>query len=209
MKELFLVLIAAGLASTCYGFTQIPSEGITIDQVPTSYFQSINAIAIVIFAPLFAVLWTFLGNRKMEPASPYKQSIGLFLLAVGYLVIAIGVKDVTAKVSMMWLVSLYSIHTFGELCLSPIGLSMVNKLAPVKFASLLMGVWFLSTSAANKFAGVLSGLYPENGVSKSFIGFQITDLYDFFMIFVAMAGVAAIILFLLSNRLLKMMHGVR
>jgi POT family proton-dependent oligopeptide transporter len=72
-----------------------------------------------------------------------------------------------------------------------------------------MGVWFLSTSAANKFAGVLSGLYPENGVSKSFIGFQITDLYDFFMIFVAMAGVAAIILFLLSNRLLKMMHGVR
>ena len=209
VKELFLVLIAAGLASTCYGFTQIPSEGITIDQVPTSYFQSINAIAIVIFAPLFAVLWTFLGNRKMEPASPYKQSIGLFLLAVGYLVIAIGVKDVTAKVSMMWLVSLYSIHTFGELCLSPIGLSMVNKLAPVKFASLLMGVWFLSTSAANKFAGVLSGLYPENGVSKSFIGFQITDLYDFFMIFVAMAGVAAIILFLLSNRLLKMMHGVR
>ncbi len=209
VKELFLVLIAAGLASTCYGFTQIPSEGITIDQVPTSYFQSINAIAIVIFAPLFAVLWTFLGNRKMEPASPYKQSIGLFLLAVGYLVIAIGVKDVTAKVSMMWLVSLYSIHTFGELCLSPIGLSMVNKLAPVKFASLLMGVWFLSTSAANKFAGVLSGLYPENGVSKSFIGFQITDLYDFFMIFVAMAGVAAIILFILSHRLLKMMHGVR
>jgi POT family proton-dependent oligopeptide transporter len=86
---------------------------------------------------------------------------------------------------------------------------MVNKLAPVKFASLLMGVWFLSTSAANKFAGVLSGLYPENGVTKGFIGFQITDLYDFFMIFVFMAGAAAIILFLLSNRLLKLMHGVR
>ena len=86
---------------------------------------------------------------------------------------------------------------------------MVNKLAPVKFASLLMGVWFLSTSAANKFAGVLSGLYPENGVSKSFIGFQITNLLDFFMIFVFMAGVAAVILFLLSSKLLKMMHGVR
>jgi POT family proton-dependent oligopeptide transporter len=72
-----------------------------------------------------------------------------------------------------------------------------------------MGVWFLSTAAANKFAGVLSGLYPESGVSKSIIGFQITDLYDFFMVFVVMSGVAAVILFFLSSRLLKMMHGVR
>ena len=99
----------------------------------------------------------------MEPSSPYKQSIGLFLLAVGYLVIAFGVNgiDPSTKLSMGWLVSLYTIHTFGELCLSPIGLSMVNKLAPVKLASLLMGVWFLSTASANKFAGTLSALYPE------------------------------------------------
>jgi POT family proton-dependent oligopeptide transporter len=209
VKELFVLLLAGGIAYGVYSFFQIPEAGIFIETIPTSFFQSINAIAIVLFAPLFAMLWTGLGNRNLEPASPYKQAIGLFLLAVGYAVIAIGVKDVTSKVSMMWLVSLYTIHTFGELCLSPIGLSMVNKLAPVKFASLLMGVWFLSTSAANKFAGVLSGLYPENGVTKGFIGFQITDLYDFFMIFVFMAGAAAIILFLLSNRLLKLMHGVR
>jgi POT family proton-dependent oligopeptide transporter len=99
----------------------------------------------------------------MEPASPFKQAMGLFLLAMGYLVIAFGVKgiDPSTKLSMVWLVSLYTIHTFGELCLSPIGLSMVNKLAPVKLASLLMGVWFLSTAAANKFAGTLSALYPE------------------------------------------------
>lgn len=131
--------------------------------VPTAYFQSINAVAIVIFAPLFVWIWGTLGKRNMEPASPYKQSIGLFLLAVGYLVIAFGVNGInpSTKVSMIWLVSLYTIHTFGELCLSPIGLSMVNKLAPVKLASLLMGVWFLSTAAANKFAGTLSSLYPE------------------------------------------------
>jgi POT family proton-dependent oligopeptide transporter len=99
----------------------------------------------------------------MEPASPFKQALGLFLLAIGYLVIAFGVKgiDPSTKLSMAWLVSLYTIHTFGELCLSPIGLSMVNKLAPVKLASLLMGVWFLSTAAANKFAGTLSAYYPE------------------------------------------------
>lgn len=132
-------------------------------EVPSSYFQSINAVAIVIFAPIFAYLWTKLGASNREPSSPVKQSVGLFLLAVGYLIIAVGVKDLdpSVKVSMFWLVTLYTVHTFGELCLSPIGLSMVVKLAPVRFASLLMGVWFLSTATANKFAGDLSSLYPE------------------------------------------------
>jgi len=132
-------------------------------EVPSSYFQSINAVAIVIFAPIFALIWTKLGSNNREPSSPVKQSLGLFLLAVGYFIIAIGVKDIdpSLKVSLFWLVTLYTVHTFGELCLSPIGLSMVVKLAPVRFASLLMGVWFLSTATANKFAGDLSSLYPE------------------------------------------------
>jgi proton-dependent oligopeptide transporter, POT family len=241
--------------------------------VPASYFQSINAVAIVIFAPAFAWLWTKLGSRNMEPASPFKQAMGLFLLAVGYLVIAFGVKGLEPgiKVSMMWLIALYTIHTFGELCLSPIGLSMVNKLAPVRLASLLMGVWFLANATANKFAGTLSGLYPEAVVpvtvidelkttsgfdllkknskadeyqakkvytmemldysvvpdetqkntiriqveksslvkEKEFAGFKIDDLYSFFMIFVFMAGIASIILFLISSMLVKMMHGIR
>lgn len=209
VKELFMLLLGAGVVLCAYGYSKVGSEGLYLQTIPTSFFQSINAIAIVIFAPLFAMMWTALGNKNREPASPYKQAMGLFLLALGYLVIAFGVKDVSSRVSMMWLVSLYTIHTFGELCLSPIGLSMVNKLAPVKFASLLMGVWFLSTAAANKFAGVLSGLYPENGIEKHFIGIRINDLYDFFMIFVIMAGLASIILFFLSRRLLHMMHGVR
>lgn len=244
--------------------------------IPTSYFQSINAVAIVIFAPIFVWLWGMLGKKNLEPASPYKQALGLFLLAMGYLVIAFGVKGLApgVKVSMIWLVSLYTIHTFGELCLSPIGLSMVNKLAPVKFASLLMGVWFLSTAAANKFAGTLSALYPEANASvetvrkfesennvkllaedfknedaakindiaavplekinfsnikdaalkegfvknvtenqlispKSFLGFKIENLYDFFMLFVFMAGLSSVILFILSKKLLGMMHGVK
>lgn len=132
-------------------------------EIPASFFQSINAVAIVIFAPIFAIIWTKLGKRNREPASPIKQAMGLFLLAVGYLIIALGVKDIdpSIKVSLFWLVTLYTVHTFGELCLSPIGLSMVVKLAPVRFASLLMGVWFLSTATANKFAGDLSSLYPE------------------------------------------------
>jgi POT family proton-dependent oligopeptide transporter len=268
-------------ASLTYFAEEQTNRDIMGTTVPTSYFQSINAVAIVIFAPIFVWIWGWLGKRNMEPASPFKQSLGLFLLALGYLVIALGVKGLEpgVKVSMMWLVSLYTIHTFGELCLSPIGLSMVNKLAPVKFASLLMGVWFLSTAAANKFAGTLSALYPEPVVSvqalesmqadmaskgntvallpesfnaeeaaaidgqkviplekvnlsgiedeaikaetklaveknlidnpKTFLGFTILTLYDFFMLFVFMAGASAVFLFILSKRLLVMMNGVR
>jgi proton-dependent oligopeptide transporter, POT family len=169
VRELLAFLLLAGIGTMIWLISTLNADGVFIDTIPTSFFQSINAVAIVIFAPLFSLMWIGLGKRRMEPASPYKQSIGLFLLAVGYFVISFGVKgiDASTKVSMMWLFSLYLIHTFGELCLSPIGLSMVNKLAPVKFASLLMGVWFLSTAAANKFAGTLSSYYPETMIAVS------------------------------------------
>lgn len=182
--------------------------------VPASYFQSINPIAIVVFAPLFAMLWTALGKRNIEPSSPLKMAIGLLLLSLGYLVIAFGVKGVEpgVKVSMLWLLTMYLLHTFGELSLSPIGLSMVNKLSPLRLASLLMGVWFLSTATANKFAGVLSGLYPDPTSGKEppvFMGIVVNDLYTFFMIFVVMSAASSLILFLVYRRLLKMMHGIQ
>jgi len=179
---------------------------LNINEVPASIFQSFNSIFVVVFAPLFAWLWLKLGKR--EPSSPTKMAIGLFLLSVGYLWIAFGVKNVQPgiKVSMIWLVGMYALHTWGELCLSPIGLSLVNKLAPVKFASLLMAVWFLSNAAANKFAGVLSSLYPENGKITSFLGYSMANLYDFFMLFVVMSGIASLILFLLTKKLQKMMN---
>ncbi len=140
--------------------------------IPASAFQSVNPILIVALAPLFAMLWVRLGKKNQEPASPMKQSIGLFMVAVGYVIIALVVKDLGpgVKVSMVWLFSLYAIHTMGELCLSPIGLSMVVKLAPVRYSSLLMGVWFLSTALANKVAGDLSGYYPEDVHKKSAYG---------------------------------------
>lgn len=179
-------------------------------EMPAAYFQSFNPIMIVTLAPVFAAIWSFLGKRGWEPSSPRKQAIGLLLLALGYLYIAWGVKDIEpgVKVSMIWLTGLYLIHTMGELCLAPIGLSLVYKLSPVRFSSLLMGVWYLSTSAANKFAGFLSGFYPEHGVSKSCLGYQVNNLYDFFMLFVFMSGAAAIILFLCAGKLQKMMKGI-
>ena len=174
--------------------------------VPSSWFQSLNSLFVVAFAPVFAWLWLKLG--KKDPSAPTKMAIGLMLLAIGYLWIAFGVKDVGAgiKVSMIWLTGMYALHTWGELCLSPIGLSLANKLAPFKYASLLMAVWFLGNAFANKLAGVLSALYPENGKTTSFIGYEMTNLYDFFMLFVVMAGVASLILFLLTKKLQTMMH---
>ena len=180
-------------------------------EMPASWFQSVNPLAIIVFAPVFAFIWTKLGKKDKEPSSPVKQAIGLSLLCFGYLVIAIGVKGVdgATKASMFWLLGMYVLHTWGELCLSPIGLSMVARLAPMRLGSLLMGVWFLANAMANDFAGMLSKLYPEGGKATELFGYQIVTLNDFFMIFVIFSGIAAIVLFLLSRYMLKMMHGLR
>jgi POT family proton-dependent oligopeptide transporter len=183
-------------------------------EMPASYFQSINPLAVIVLAPVFTIIWGYLHKRKMEPSSPYKMAYGLALVALGYIVIAIAVKGlgISDKVSMWWLVALYIIHSMGELCLSPIGLSMVSKLAPLRLSSLMMGTWFLANAAANKFAGTLSALIPPtvdpNSTAPvsypSFLGFKITNLYEFFMLFIVMTGVAAGILFVLSKKLQKM-----
>jgi POT family proton-dependent oligopeptide transporter len=175
--------------------------------VPASFFQSLNSVFVVSFAPIFAWLWLKLG--KKEPSSPTKMALGLLLLAIGYLWIAFGVNNVAPgiKVSMIWLTGMYALHTCGELCLSPIGMSLVNQLAPLKFASMLMAVWFTANAFANKFAGVLSSLYPDK-TPTSFLGiYQMNNLYDFFMLFVGMAGVASLILFLLTKKLQAMMKA--
>ena len=218
--------------------------------IPTSYFQSINAVAVVLLAPVTAVIWVAMAKRKSEPNSLVKQALGLIILALGYVVIAIGVKGLGLgmKVSMLWLVALYVIHTIGELCLSPIGLSLVSKLSPIRFVSLLFGVWFLANAVANKAAGQLSGLYPpsgaeyklalDNGIDETtytgilegritatpeqvsiaaaksipleyptFLGNPVNNLYEFFLIFVGMAGVAGLVLLGLSFPMRKLMHG--
>jgi len=123
-------------------------------EMPASWFQSINPLGIIALAPLYTIMWNWLNKRNMEPSSPMKMAFGLLLLALGYVVIAFAVHGVDSqtKISMWWLVTLYVLHTMGELSLSPIGLSMVSKLAPIRFSSLLMGTWFLANAIANKFA---------------------------------------------------------
>jgi POT family proton-dependent oligopeptide transporter len=204
-----LVLLVAVIVFGLYLLVKSADGRITLETIPASFFQSLNSIFVVSFAPFFAWLWIKLG--KYEPSAPSKMAWGLFLLSLGYLWIAFGVNDIAPgiKVSMIWLTGMYAMHTCGELCLSPIGMSLVNKLSPLKYASLLMAVWFLANAFANKFAGVLSGLYPEPGVPKFFLTIPINNLFEFFILFVVMSAVASAILFALSKRLQKLMHGVR
>ncbi len=217
--------------------------------MPPSMVQIFNGIFVVILAIPFSLLWDKLRNRGKEPISPMKQSFGLLLIAVSYIIIAYNVKDLgnDGLLAVKWLILLYFIQTCGELCLSPIGLSLVGKLSPKRFASLAYGVFFISNAAGYALAGSLGSILPATGdkfkkatelgvdlqavldkklalsadqlavLSKNqipveyptFAGFTIHNLFEFFMVFVVLCGIAAVILFLLTPFLKKMMHGIK
>lgn len=136
--------------------------------MPASWFQSINPIFIVAFAPVFSILWTSLAAKGKEPSSPMKMVWGLAILALGYVVIAFSVKGLgmEEKISMFFLIAMYFLHTCGELAISPVGLSVVNKLSPKRFASIMMAVFFLSSVVGNFAAGLFSGLIPQAEVKE-------------------------------------------
>ena len=166
-------------------------------EFPVSYFQSVNPLLIILLAPLFSKMWLDLADINKNPSLPVKFSLGLFLVAVGFvlMVIASAIAG-TGKVSFLWLIGVYLFHTLGELCISPVGLSMVTKLAPLKFASLLMGTWFLSSFFANFIAGYFAGSYDNLKTT------------EFFLIPVVLTGISAILILFLTKLIKKWMHGV-
>ncbi len=133
--------------------------------MPPSMVQIFNGLFVIIFAIPFSIMWSKLQKKGMEPLSTVKQAMGLALIGLGYFIIATQVKGlgIHEKIGVIWLVVLYLLHTFGELCLSPIGLSLVAKLAPRRFASLLMGVWFIGNAAGYALTGTLGALLPPTG----------------------------------------------
>ncbi len=171
-------------------------------EIPTSWFQSVNPLFIVLLAPLFSIFWTSKVGQKLT--TPVKMGLGMILLGIGFFFMLGAVserggdnQDITVKASLFWLVITYLLHTLGELCLSPVGLSVVTKLAPVKLASLMMGVWMLSTFIANIIGGFVAAYVEALGA---------------FAIFATIAGfviVLGIIMISLNKPILKMMHGVR
>ncbi len=135
---------------------------------PSSWFQSANAIFIIVFAPAFAWLWLRLGER--QPSSPVKFSLGLILVGSGFIVMMLAASASAGgvRVSPNWLLLTYLLHTFGELCLSPVGLSSMTKLAPARVSGLMMGVWFLGAAVGNFIGGRLAAFYEAWSLPQLF-----------------------------------------
>jgi POT family proton-dependent oligopeptide transporter len=136
---------------------------------PASWYQSVNPIVIILFAPFFAWIWVALGRRNLDPSSPAKFGLGLILLGLGFVVMMWAAQLVVAsngKVGPSWLLWAYLIHTFGELCLSPVGLSNVTKLAPKRYVGQMMGTWFLGAAVGNLAAGLLGGEISSGGTAE-------------------------------------------
>jgi POT family proton-dependent oligopeptide transporter len=135
--------------------------------IPTGWFQSLNSAFIILFAPFFAWAWIALAKRNLNPSAPAKFALGVMLMGSGFLVMAAAASIVASgsKVLPYWLISTYLLHTFGELCLSPVGLSYYTKLTPKRFVGQMMGMWFLSLSLGNLVAGLIAGEFDANHVA--------------------------------------------
>jgi len=161
---------------------------------PSSWFQSVPAIFVIIMAPMFAALWQRMGDR--QPSSPGKFTIGLLFAGLAFVVVTIAAMLTGGgRVSPLWLVGVYFLQTVGELCLSPVGLSTVTKLSPARMVGLMMGVWFLSISIGSYIAGLTTKLFAGNSASVLVRGFGI---------FSAITLAAALILALLTPLIKKM-----
>jgi proton-dependent oligopeptide transporter, POT family len=144
-------------------------------EVPASIFQSINSIYIILLAPVFAALWTWLGRRGWEPSAPAKFGLALLQLGAGFLILVAGALAAGPgqMTPVIFIFLIYLLHTTGELCLSPVGLSAMNRLAPAHLASLIMGTWFFATSAGNFSAGVIAAATGAEGAGPE----RVTDVY--------------------------------
>jgi POT family proton-dependent oligopeptide transporter len=169
---------------------------------PASWFQSVGPIFVILLAPVMAGLWVQLARRNLDPSIPVKFGLGLILLAAGFVVIAVAAAFVAkgGSVSPMWLTMTYLLHTFGELCLSPVGLSSVTKLAPKRLVGQMMGTWFLATSLGNLIAGLYAGnLNTEN----------VNEMPSRFFLMVILPAATGIVVILFARPIKRLMAGVK
>ena len=164
--------------------------------LPAAQFQAINPLLIVALGPVFSKMWISLDSGRFRTSTPTKMAIGMIVLGLGFVVMYVGqqLAGEHGRVSPLWLVAVYAIHTIGELCLSPIGLSMVTRLAPTRVVSLAMGLWFTSSAVANYLAGTLEEILSHRHV----------PIYGFLV--VSSIG-PALLLLALTPILKRWMHG--
>ncbi|MEQ9561297.1 MAG: oligopeptide:H+ symporter, partial [Woeseiaceae bacterium] len=179
-------------------YTQLEFPWFTI---PSSWFQSVNSIFIVVFAPFFAAMWVALGKRQLNPATPLKFGLGLILLGVGFamMIIASSIVASGELAAPTWLVLTYLFHTFGELAISPVGLSATTKLAPKRYLGQMMGIWFVGAALGNLIAGQIAGDFDANNL-QAFPG-------QYWNIVMTVGG-AGVIFVVLSRPIRKLMGGV-
>jgi proton-dependent oligopeptide transporter, POT family len=173
--------------------------------IPASWFQSVNPLFIMILAPLYAWVWQRLSKTKYNPSGPVKFGFGFIFLGLGFVALVIGASTIprgatSGSAHLIWLVIAYLLHTMGELCLSPVGLSFVSKLSPLRMISMMFGVWLFASAIGNYISGSLSGMIDEFSKNQS--------LSSFFGIFVIISFIAALLIFLVSRILTKKMHGI-
>lgn len=170
--------------------------------MPSEWLQAINPLFIIVFAPVFSWLWLALAKRNLDPSAPVKFAAGLLLMGLGFLVMVGAAKVLVAGGSPLpwWLILTYLLHTFGELALSPVGLSNLTKLAPPRFVGQMMGIWFLSVSFGNLIAGIFAGGFEADNV-QAFPG-QFMQVFLF-------AGAVALVLLAISGPVKKLMGGVK
>ncbi|MDR0735040.1 MAG: MFS transporter, partial [Elusimicrobiota bacterium] len=168
-------------------------------EIPTTWFQSFNPLFIILFAPVFAKLWLDLSKRGKEPTAMGKFMLAFWLITVGYIILLIAsmVLGPGVKMGMVWLILAYFFFTIGEICLSPIGLSLVTKLAPLKFVSIATSVWLLSSAAASKLAGFYGGYLKEWPLDRFFFWLMVAPL------------AASVLLGLSKGKIEKWMHGIK
>ena len=171
-------------------------------EMPTGWFQSYGPIMVITLAPVMAAFWVWLGRRNLDPSVPVKFGLGLALLAAGFLVMAVAATLVVGgnKVGPMWLTTLYLLHTFGELCLSPVGLSAVTKLAPHRLLGQLMGAWFLTNSLGNLLEGLIAGAFTAKDEAQMSVRYLQIAI---------MPTIVGVILILLAKPIKRWMVGVR
>ena len=173
--------------------------------VPASTFQSINAIYIILLAPIFATLWTVLGRKGIEPSTPFKFGLGIVQVGLGFLALVWGANSVGIDVPtpVIFIFLIYLLHTTGELCLSPVGLSAMNRLAPAHMASLIMGTWFFASATGNFAAGLIAAATGAEGVGEEAGKGVVLDVYS--TVGWAAVGVGVGVL-VISPLIKKLMH---
>ncbi len=171
-------------------------------EIPTGWFQSVQPAFVILFAPLFSALWVYLARRNMDPAAPLKFAFGLLLMGLGFLFMVVAARIVAGGLSApaYLLILTYLLTVFGELCVSPVGLSTVTKLAPARLVGQMMGVWFLGSSLGKLMAGLIAGSFDPNNLGA---------MPDRFLQIVLFACSVGVVLLLLSRPLARLMGNVR